>query len=214
MQDLINITGIVLSSIPMGEYDRRVVLLTKEQGKIAAFAKGARKQNSKLIAATDLFAFGTFTLHPSRTSYYITDVQISNFFEPLRVDFEGAYYGMYFLELCDYYTKENNDEVEMLKLLYQSLKALSVKSLPHKLVRYIFEIKAIAVNGEFAGMPKGEWLESTHYAVQYILETSIEKLYTFTVSNQVLEELGEIADDYRKRYIDRKINSLEMLSMF
>ena len=214
MQDLINITGIVLSSIPMGEYDRRVVLLTKEQGKIAAFAKGARKPNSKLIAATDLFAFGTFTLHPSRTSYYIIDVQISNFFEPLRVDFEGAYYGMYFLELCDYYTKENNDEVEMLKLLYQSLKALSVKSLPHKLVRYIFEIKSIAVNGEFAGMPKGEWLESTHYAVQYIAETSIEKLYTFTVSNQVLEELGKIADDYRKRYIDRKINSLEMLSMF
>ena len=70
------------------------------------------------------------------------------------------------------------------------------------------------MNGEFAGMPKGEWLESTHYAVQYIAETSIEKLYTFTVSNQVLEELGKIADDYRKRYIDRKINSLEMLSMF
>ena len=129
MQELVNVTAIVLNSSPIGEYDRRVVLLTKERGKITAFAKGARRQTSKLIAATNLFAFGEFKLYPGRSSYTMTDAQIQNYFEELRIDFEGAYYGMFFLEVCDYYTRENNDEKEFLKLLYQSLKALLAKTL-------------------------------------------------------------------------------------
>ena len=213
MQELVNVTAIVLSSSPIGEYDRRVVLLTKERGKITAFAKGARRQTSKLMAATNLFAFGEFKLYPGRNSYTMTDAQIQNYFEELRIDFEGAYYGMFFLEVCDYYTRENNDEKEFLKLVYQSLKALSVKSLNRKLVQCIFEMKAMVINGEFPGMPvEGDWQESTEYAVSYIMSSSIEKLYTFTVSETVLEEMICISERYRLRYIDREFKSLEMLS--
>ena len=214
MQDLVNVTAIVLEVTPVGEYDRRVVLLTKERGKITAFAKGARRQTSKLIAATNLFAFGEFKLYPGRSAYTLTDAHIKNYFEELRVDFEGAYYGMFFLEVCDYYTRENNDEKEFLKLVYQSLKALSVKSLNRKLVQCIFEMKAMVINGEFPGMPaEGEWQESTEYAVSYIINSSIEKLYTFTVSETVLSELIRIAERYRYHYIDREFKSLEMLSV-
>ena len=213
MQELVNVTAIVLSSSPIGEYDRRVVLLTKERGKITAFAKGARRQTSKLMAATNLFAFGEFKLYPGRNSYTMTDAQIQNYFEELRIDFEGAYYGMFFLEVCDYYTRENNDEKEFLKLVYQSLKALSVKSLNRKLVQCIFEMKAMVINGEFPGMPAdGKWQESTEYAVSYIMSSTIEKLYTFTVSETVLSEMIRIAERYRYHYIDREFKSLEMLS--
>ena len=214
MQDLVNVTAIVLSSSPIGEYDRRVVLLTKERGKITVFAKGARRQTSKLMAATNLFAFGEFRLYPGRNSYTMTDAQIQNYFEELRIDFEGAYYGMFFLEVCDYYTRENNDEKEVLKLLYQSLKALSVKSLNRKLVQCIFEMKAMVINGEFPGMPAdGIWQESTEYAVSYIMSSTIEKLYTFTVSETVLNEMICISERYRIRYIDREFKSLEMLAV-
>lgn len=214
MQELVNVTAIVLNSSPIGEYDRRVVLLTKERGKITAFAKGARRQTSKLMAATNLFAFGEFKLYPGRNSYTMTDAQIQNYFEELRIDFESAYYGMFFLEVCDYYTRENNDEKEFLKLVYQSLKALSVKSLNRKLVQCIFEMKAMVINGEFPGIPaEGNWQESTEYAVSYIMSSSIEKLYTFTVSETVLSELIRIAERYRYHYIDREFKSLEMLSV-
>lgn len=214
MQQLVNVTAIVLNSTPIGEYDRRVVLLTKERGKITAFAKGARRQTSKLMAATNLFAFGEFKLYPGRNSYTMTDAQIQNYFEELRIDFEGAYYGMFFLEVCDYYTRENNDEKEFLKLVYQSLKALSVKSLNRKLVQCIFEMKAMVINGEFPGIPaEGNWQESTEYAVSYIMSSSIEKLYTFTVSETVLDELIRISERYRYHYIDREFKSLEMLNV-
>ena len=212
MHEYTQITGMILRAEPIGEYDRRIVILTKEMGKISAFARGARKQGSRLLAATNPFCFGDFKLYVGRNSYNITEAAISNYFEGLREDYEGAYYGMYFLELMDYYTRENNDEKEMLKLLYQSLRALLHDGLSNRLIRYIFEMKAMVLNGEFPGMPsEGIWDESTAYAVSYIVDSGVEKLYTFTVTDGVLDQLGEIADDYRRRYLDRQFKSLEIV---
>lgn len=212
MQELVSVTGMILKAEPFGEYDRRVVLLTRERGKIAAFAKGARKQGSRLLASTNPFCFGEFKLYEGRTSYSISEAVISNYFGELREDFEGACYGMYFMEVMDYYTKENSDEKNMLKLLYQSLRALCHKGLDNRLVRYIFEIKALCFNGEYPGLrEENSYLDSTVYTVSFIVNTSVEKLYTFTVSEEVLKELSEIAADYRKRFIDRKFKSLEIL---
>lgn len=211
MQELVLVTGIILKAEPFGEYDRRVVILTRERGKIAAFAKGARKQGSRLLASTNPFCFGEFKLYEGRTSYSISEAAISNYFRELREDFDGACYGMYFLEVMDYYTRENNDEKEMLKLLYQSLRALVHRGLDNSLVRYIFEIKALVINGEYPGPPDGQWQESTLYTLSYISQSSVEKLYTFKVTEEVLSELARITDHYRKRFIDRKFKSLEIL---
>ena len=212
MQEITEITGMIIKAEPISEYDRRVVLLTRERGKISAFARGARKPNSRLLAATNPFSFSVFKVYVGKSSYNIVDASISNYFEGLREDYESAYYGMYFLEVMDYYTRENNDEKEMLKLLYQSLRALMHEGLPNILVRYIFEMKAMVINGEFPGVPsEGEWEESTRYAVSYIMNSGIEKLYTFTVTIPVLEELKQIADMYRKRFVDRSFKSLEIV---
>lgn len=218
MQDFTNVTGMIIKTVPIGEYDRRLVLLTKEKGKITAFARGARKPNSRFVASTNLFCFGTFKLYAGRDSYTLSETEISNYFEALRMDFEGAYYGMYFLEIADYYTRENNDEREMLKLLYQSLRALSHSSLDNRLVRAVFEIKAVVINGEFPGLPMEnrpgrQYLDSTKYAVDYIINSGIEKLYTFAVTDEVLGQLQEIGTWTRKHCMSgARFHSLEMLN--
>lgn len=212
MQEFICVTGMILKQAPIGEYDRRICLLTKERGKISAFARGARKPGNRLAAATNPFSFGTFRLYAGKTSYNIADADIQNYFEELRVDYVGAYYGMYFAEVTDYYTRENNDEREMLKLFYQSLRAVCAASLQNELVRAVFELKAIAVNGEYPGPPKDrKLLDSTLYTLQYIASSAVEKLYTFTVTDEVLAELISVAEEYRKRYTDREFKSLEIL---
>ena len=79
-------TGMVLQTAPVGEYDRRVVILTKEQGKISAFARGARKPNSPLVGVVNPFTFGQFTLYAGRSSYTIQSVHVENYFSELRDD--------------------------------------------------------------------------------------------------------------------------------
>lgn len=212
MQEMITVTGMVLSQIPIGDYDRRVCILTKERGKISAFAKGARRQGNRLMASTNPFSFGQFKLYQGKTSYNIMEASIDQYFETLRDDFVGAYYGMYFLEIADYYTRENNDELQMLKLLYQSMRALVHPSIDNRLVRCIFEIKAVVVNGEFPGLSaKESYDKSTIYSVEYIVSSSIEKLYTFQVSEEVLLQLEEIGNSLRERFFKKEYKSLEIL---
>ncbi len=206
------VTGMILSSSPSGDYDRRIVMLTRDRGKITAFAKGARRQGSRLLAATEQFCFGNFKMFEGRSAYNLVEASVTNYFEELREDFEGACLGMFFLEYADYYTRENNDEVEMLKLLYQSMKAICSDSLDNRLVRAVYEIKALVVNGEFPGVPADNKLDpSTVYTVDFIVKTPIEKLYTFAVSDKVLGQLSDLATLYRERFIDRKFKSLDLL---
>lgn len=212
MQDYITVTGIVIKAEPIGEYDRRVVMLTREKGKISAFAKGARKAGNRLMAPSNPFSFGRFQIYAGRSSYTMTEAEIANYFEELRQDFAGAYYGMYFLEICDYYTRENNDEAEMLKLLYQSLRALSKQSIPRQLTRCVFELRAIMVNGEFDNRLITDSLsESTKYTIGFIMQTPIEKLYSFRVSDEVLAQLGSLCRDLCAKTFDRNFKSLEIL---
>ena len=144
----ITVTGMVLQATPIAEYDRRVVILSKERGKISAFARGARRPNSALMGMTSPFSFGEFTIYEGRTSYTLVSASISNYFQELRMDVEGAYYGFYFMELANYYAREANDETELLKLLYQTMRALINPRLPNLLIRYIYELKVVAINGE------------------------------------------------------------------
>ena len=209
------VTGMVLSAAPVGVYDKLVVLLTRERGKIRAFARGARRPGSALMAAANAFAFGEFQIYEGRTSYTMSQASIQNYFGELMTDFEGACYGQYFLEFADYYTRENADGSDFLKLAYQSLRALLVPSLPRKLVRYIYELKAMTYSGEcpqtFEQFSDWNLNPSTEYALQYVVATSVEKLYTFLLTEEVFAEFARVVTWLRKHYVEHRFKSLEIL---
>ena len=138
MDRLIEVTGIVLSSSPVGDYDRRVVILTRERGKLHAFARGSRRPGSPLMAGIRPFSFGVFTLYEGQSALSIRQIAISNYFEEITSDMELVFLGSYFLEFADYYSRENGDEFATLKLLYQTLRALPKKSLDNRLVRLVY----------------------------------------------------------------------------
>ena len=124
MRDLIQTTGMVLYAAPVGEFDKRLILLTGDRGKITAFARGAKRTGSLLRAASRPFAFGIFTLSETRDAYNLYGAEIENYFEGLEQDVECACYASYFAEFAEYFGREGLEAREMLRLLYQSFRAL------------------------------------------------------------------------------------------
>ena len=143
------LTGMVLSAMPIGENDRRITVLTKERGKITAFARGARRPTSQLLAATSPFSFGEFEMYEGRSTYNLKNAAISNYFRELAKDPVKICYGFYFLEVADFFSHENNDGRELLKLLYQTLRALGSDALDNRLVRRVFELRTLLAEGVY-----------------------------------------------------------------
>ena len=204
-------TGMVLSAVPFGDYDKRVVLLTKERGKITAFARGARRPGNSLMAASGLFATGTFSLYEGRDAYTLVSAAISNYFREIAADMETACYGSYFLEFADYYGREGVEASGMLKLLYQSLRALLKPGLPNRLVQRVFELKAMVIGGEYTEKPPAEVSEAAAYAWEYVVWSPMERLYTFTLTDSVMEEFARCVEMDLRRYVDREFQSIKIL---
>ena len=211
MQEQIRDKGIIIKAEPIGEYDRRVVILTENRGKISAFARGARRPNSKFVASTNPFVFGNISLFAGRNSYTLTDMEAVEYFDSLRLDFDKSMYGMYFLELADYYTRENNDDRDMLKLLFVSLKALSRGLIDNRLIRAIFELRAVAVNGEFPGLELRSISETAEYTIKFIISADFAKLYSFTLKDEVMNEVINYSALVVDKMIHHSFNSLLLL---
>lgn len=237
--------GMVISSMAISEYDKRLVILTKELGKITAFARGARKPTSPFLAGSQPMAFGEFTMYRGRNSYTVTGMKINDYFSNTMSDIDSMYMGMYFLELADYYGREGIEASDTLKLLYLSMRALSKGIIPKELIRCIFELRILVINGEYPNMftcgncgskenidyfdlnhntvlcknchgviPEKRLINnSTLYALQYIISSPINKLFTFKVTEEVLGQMQTIIGEYINRHIDRKFNSLEFLEI-
>ena len=243
MRENVELTGIVLSSMPVKDYDKRLVILTRERGKITAFANGARKPNSPYRGISEPFNFGTFTLREGYDAYGLQGGEIKEYFTDVKNDIEGICYGTYFCEVLEYLCVEGIGDANILNLLYLSLKALSNKNIANRLIRRIFELKLLVYDGEAleafscvhcrkeavkafslqwngllcaecATRVKGSRIlqESTVYTLQYIISSSLDQLFTFQLSEEILEELEKVIGEYFAKHVPAKFNSLEILA--
>lgn len=211
MRELVNLTGMVLKASSVGDSDRRLVILSRERGKITAFARGAKRPGNQLMGVTRPFVFGDFRLYEGRDSYSLQGVDVKNYFSEITQDVETACYGSYFLEFADYYSKENLEASEQLLVLYQSLRALLKPSLPNELVQVVFELRSMVINGDYTEDVPEPVSDSARYAWQYIITSPIQSLYTFTLTPEVLSELKHCVERNKHRFIDREFHSLDIL---
>ncbi len=144
----IKVRGIVIRQDPMGDKDKRVVLLTKEQGRLTILAKGAMTGKSRYSALTQLFSYGDFVLTKGRTFYYIKEAQLIESFYKLRSNLDRLAYASFMLEVADTLSLEGQDNGPLLLLLLRSLYAMTMaKEKDESIPCSVFIFRALAGSG-------------------------------------------------------------------
>ena len=175
----ITVKGIVLACFPQGEYGKRIVLLSDALGKITVFASGAAKQTSKIIGSVRPMTAAEFTLGEGRGAKSIHGISVIESFSDIASDPEAVFYGMYFLELADYFGTEGmaaDDARKMLNLMFVAFTALKDKRLPLPLIRKIFELRMLVQEGLYTEEPSVK--DDTSFRLwRHAVTSSLTKLF-------------------------------------
>ena len=117
-------TGINLKSMPLGEADRLVTVLTREFGLIRVVAPGARKQNSKLGGRSGLFVVNELLVAKGRSLDKITQAETLESYPGLSKDLSKLAASQYLAELVLCHALSEQPQEELYALLNEHLRRL------------------------------------------------------------------------------------------
>ncbi len=141
------IKGIVLRETPVGEYDKIMTVLTAEHGKISICANGAKRLKSPLFAATQLFAYGEFTISRTKTLYYLKTAELVDSFYHIRDTLEGTALAGYIADVAMDIAIEDEPSEGLMRLLLNCFHVIAGQKKPLALVKGVFELRAATMAG-------------------------------------------------------------------
>jgi len=141
------VEAVVLRHANWGEADRMVTLYTREQGKLRAIAKGARKIRSRKAGHLEPFTHITLQLAKTRDIPIVTQVETIDPYLPLRDTLLLTGYASYVMELLDRFTyEEDGGNLSLFRLLTETLARLCSTAETWTVVRF-YEMRLL----EFLG---------------------------------------------------------------
>ncbi len=117
--------ALALRSSPLGETDLIVTFYTREQGKVRAVAKGARKSTSKLVGHLEPLTQVRLSLARGRTLDIVTQAQVVQSFAGLKSELTAITKGIYVAELLDGFGSEASPNPELYQLALDVLPVLA-----------------------------------------------------------------------------------------
>jgi DNA repair protein RecO (recombination protein O) len=139
--------GLIIREINVGEDDRIVKILTRDNGVIQASAKGVRKFKSHCSAAVRLLCFSHFTLFRGREKYIINDAEPIQLFIGVHKDLEKLALSQYFAELCGVLAPEEENAEFFLRLTLNALHMIETNKHPLPLIKAAFEMRILSLAG-------------------------------------------------------------------
>jgi DNA repair protein RecO (recombination protein O) len=140
--------GVVLRTQKLGEADRIVTLLTRENGKVRAVAKGVRRTRSKFGARLEPFMLVDVQLHRGRTLDIVTQAEtLAPYGERLATDYPRYTTGTAMLETAERLSEEGEPALQQYLLLVGGLRTLAEGVHEPTLVLDAFLLRSLAVAG-------------------------------------------------------------------
>src|SRR6266540_4782615 len=129
--------SVVLRHSNWGEADRLLVLYTREQGKLRAIAKGARKVTSRKAGHLEPFTHVTLQLAKGRDLLIVTQAETINAFLPLHDNLTKTGYAAYVVELLFRFSyEEEGGNPTLFRLLVETLDRIEKEEDAWLSVRY------------------------------------------------------------------------------
>ncbi len=145
---LLRTEGIVLQTWDLGEHDRLVALFTREHGRLAAVARGARRIRSRFAGALELFTWGDLVGF-EREGWAL--IRVNHFdvrqpFRRLREDLECLSQGARMIEAVARLTAERDAQPTCFALLLRGLRTLDAGAAPAR-VQLAFALRLLDILG-------------------------------------------------------------------
>lgn len=144
---LYNTEAIVIRTRDFDEADKILTLLTREEGKVTAIAKGARRPRGRYAAGAQVFTQIKASLFHGRNMDTLSQVEIVESFRMLREDLVRMAYGSYVCELMDEILKEKQRHESTYLLLLTTLHLLNEPDLDPEPHRRAYELKLLSMLG-------------------------------------------------------------------
>lgn len=144
---LISTEGLILREQNIGESDRLVTVLTRKEGLLRAFVRGARNIKNKNCTATQLLCYSRLNFYKGREKYIIDDSEPVEVFFELRKDIERMALAQYFCELALALAPEEGEAGDFLRLMLNSLYYLAHGKRPTKQIKAVTEMRMLSMAG-------------------------------------------------------------------
>lgn len=142
-----NTDGIILKEQNIGEKDKLVTVLTRHNGLVRAFVRGAKSFKNRKNSATGVLCFSKLSLYKTKESYIIDEAEPIESFFGLRDDLEKLSLAQYFSELVISLVQEEEPAEEYLRLILNSLHFLAKNKMPNEQVKAITELRIMCIAG-------------------------------------------------------------------
>jgi len=130
-----------------GENDAYLSILTKEKGRFGLLSKGARSIKGEKLSISQIFTYANFEYYTRGEVNILKGGSVNKSFFGISGRYDGMTLGFYLCDLACEVSDENVESGELLRLLLNSLYALSEGLYDEATIKAAFELRAMALSG-------------------------------------------------------------------